>query len=162
VWPGNPISRRYLALDLPFDRVSEVEQPAAACLMVRRRAFDAVGGMDERFFPAWFEDVDLCRRLRQAGWQIVLVPDAPFPHQGGEAKRTLGLRDFSRAWYANMRRYFEKHHGRASAAVLRALIVMGMIERAAIASLAGRPREARSFLSVIPLATAPRRKTTHQ
>jgi GT2 family glycosyltransferase len=162
LWPGNPISRRYLALDLPVDRPSDVEQPAAACLMVRRRAFDAVGGMDERFFPAWFEDVDLCRRLRHAGWRIVLVPDAPFQHQGGVAMRALGLRDFSQAWYANLRRYFEKHHGRASTVALRALIVTGMIARAAIALLAGRPREARTYLSVIPLAAAPRTKTTHQ
>src|SRR5262249_10592861 len=46
---------------------SVVEQPAAAALALRRTALAAVGGFDERFYPAWFEDVDLARRLRVQG-----------------------------------------------------------------------------------------------
>jgi GT2 family glycosyltransferase len=48
----------------------EVEQAAAAALLVRREAFAAVGGFDERFVPAWYEDVDFCRSLRNKGWKI--------------------------------------------------------------------------------------------
>ena len=41
-----------------MDSAGDAEQPAAACLLVRRAAFDAVGGFDADFHPAWFEDVD--------------------------------------------------------------------------------------------------------
>ncbi|HTV01831.1 MAG TPA: glycosyltransferase family 2 protein, partial [Luteitalea sp.] len=58
VWPGNPASSHYMADDLDRQRDQDVEQPAAACLLIRRAAFDAVGGFDTRFHPAWFEDVD--------------------------------------------------------------------------------------------------------
>ena len=76
VWPNNPVSRRYHAADLD-DRVTQpVDQPAAACLMVRRAALEQLGGLDERFYPAWFEDVDLCRRLKAAGWEIAFVAEA--------------------------------------------------------------------------------------
>ena len=90
-----------------------MEQPAAACLMVRRRTFDQVGGMDERFFPAWFEDVDLCRRILEAGWTIFFVPRANFRHQGGSSVATLGVARMKRLYYRNLERYMAKHHGLA-------------------------------------------------
>ena len=56
-----------------------------ACLLVRRKLFDAVGGWDEDY-EFWFEDVDLARRLVSSG-EILFVPGAPFPHVGGRAQR---------------------------------------------------------------------------
>src|SRR5215472_8193093 len=52
----------------------QVDQPAAAALMIRRDAYDDVGGFDEQFYPAWYEDVDFCRRLKAEGWEIYFVP----------------------------------------------------------------------------------------
>ncbi|MBV8201575.1 MAG: glycosyltransferase, partial [Acidobacteria bacterium] len=60
-----------------------VEQPAAAALALRRDALLAAGGLDERFHPAWFEDVDLARRLRQAGRPLLYWPAARFRHALG-------------------------------------------------------------------------------
>ena len=129
VWPDNPWTRRYLARDLDrrpaTPRPMDVDQPAAACLMVRAAAFDAIGGMDERFHPAWFEDVDFCRRLRAAGYRIRFEPRATFVHQGGVAMRTLGLGRFSSIWYANMERYVRRHHGTAGWLLLKGLIGAG-------------------------------------
>ena len=51
-------------------------------LLLRREAFDAVGGFDTRFFM-YAEDADLCERLRAAGWTLELCPDATFVHVGG-------------------------------------------------------------------------------
>lgn len=58
----------------------------AACALVRRSAFEAVGGFDEGFF-LYFEDVDLCTRLERAGWRLDLVPEALAYHVGSSARR---------------------------------------------------------------------------
>ncbi|MBI1874131.1 MAG: glycosyltransferase family 2 protein [Acidobacteria bacterium] len=152
VWPSNPISRRYLAQDLDYERGADIEQPAAAALMLRLDAFRRVGRMDERFYPAWFEDVDLCRRLRKAGWRISFDPGAVFEHQGGIAMRALGLRAFSEAWYRNLLLYVRKHHGRVQLGLLRALLAVGMLERMMVSLVRG-DREARQvYASVLRYA----------
>jgi GT2 family glycosyltransferase len=59
----------------------EISAVTAACMLVRRRAFDAVGGFDEAELTVAFNDVDLCVKLTQAGWQIIFVPDAVAEHR---------------------------------------------------------------------------------
>jgi GT2 family glycosyltransferase len=54
----------------------------ASALLVRREAFDAIGGLDARFFM-YAEDADLCERLRAAGWTLEICPEATFVHVGG-------------------------------------------------------------------------------
>lgn len=62
----------------------------AACVLVRKTAFEEVGGFDERFF-LYFEDVDLCLRLRRAGWKQRTVPEAKAFHiKGGSQRRSEG------------------------------------------------------------------------
>lgn len=152
VWRDNPWTRRYLARDLD-DGVSapavDVDQPAAACLMVRAAAFDAIGGMDERFHPAWFEDVDFCRRLRARGFRIRFEPRAAFGHLGGVAMRTLGLGRFSSMWYRNMERYVRRHHGATGWLLLKGLIAAGMCARIAISLLRGDGGAARAYAAVL-------------
>jgi GT2 family glycosyltransferase len=59
----------------------------AAAMLVRREAFEAIGGFDERYF-CYFEDVDLCFRLRLKGWRILQSPDAVVAHVGGGSHGT--------------------------------------------------------------------------
>lgn len=137
LWPNNPVSRRYLARDLPDDLALDVDQPAAACLMLRASVFDEVGGMDERFHPAWFEDVDLCRRIKDIGYRVRYEPRATFIHRGGVAMRTMGLGAFTRVWYRNMTRYARKHHGLVGWLAVKALIAVGMTLRVAVSLVRG-------------------------
>ena len=130
LWPANPVTSRYYARDLDPDASADVEQPAAACLMVRAEVFDRLGGMDERFYPAWFEDVDFCRRTRDAGLRVRYEPAATFTHRGGVAKETLGSRAFSQVFHANLVRYVRKHHGAVAATAIRTLLVAGAPVRA--------------------------------
>lgn len=58
---------------------------SAACVLVRKAAFDQVGGFDEGFF-LYFEDVDLSRRLRRAGWRLTLEPGATAFHVKGASR----------------------------------------------------------------------------
>ena len=149
VWPGNPASAHYRADDVDRSRDRDVEQPSAACLLVRRAAFDAIGGFDPRFHPAWFEDVDFCRRLRDAGWRIRYVAGARVVHEGGVAMRALGLGAFSTIWYRNLLRYVAKHEPLLTRALVRPLIVAGMLLRATVSLLRGRGAEALAYLRVV-------------
>lgn len=148
LWPDNPVSRRYLARDLPDDLAVDVDQPAAACLMLRASVFDEVGGMDEGFHPAWFEDVDLCRRIKDIGYRVRYEPRATFMHRGGVAMRTLGLGAFARVWYRNMTRYARKHHGVVGWLAVKALIAAGMTLRIAASLVRGDRGAAAAYAAV--------------
>jgi N-acetylglucosaminyl-diphospho-decaprenol L-rhamnosyltransferase len=149
VWPTNPISRRATAADVDDTSSQAVEQPAAACLMVRRRTFEEVGGMDERFYPVWFEDVDLCHRILEAGWTIFFVPRANFRHLGGASVGTLGPARTKRLYYQNLERYMAKHHGLVGGALTRSLVVTGMGLRATGCALMGNGDGLRTFGGVM-------------
>ncbi len=155
VWPGNPVSRRYLALDTDYSKVVEIEQAATTCLLLRRAAFEAAGRMDEAFYPAWFEDTDLCRRLEKAGWRVFFHPGAVFVREGG-AKRYVGHQTFNRIWYRNLRRYVRKHHGRLGAAVIVPLVLAGMMIRIAVAAAGRDLKSVRTFYLVFADTIHPR------
>lgn len=86
---------------LPVDWVS------GACVLLRRSAVEAVGGFDVRYFLYW-EDADLGRRLRAAGYSVRYVPAATVTHAMGQSSRTvheLSVREFHRSAY----RYYSTH-----------------------------------------------------
>ena len=149
VWPGNPINRRYRCLDLDYQKLQKVDQPAGACLAVKHRAWHELGGFDESFTPAWFEDVDFCRRLRSNGWQIVYCPQALFRHSGAHSVSRLPFFRRQAFWYANLIRYFCKHHPRWQVRLLRAGVVCGLLLRCLLSLVGLRPSDvsARQALS---------------
>jgi GT2 family glycosyltransferase len=155
-FPSNSRRWRDRYLDRDRDEPFEVEQAAAAALAVRREAFKAVGGFDERFRPAYWEDVDLCLRLRRAG-SIVYWPPARVAHIGGVSVGTLGSRRFRRMYYANALRYRAKHYSKSGVVAYRSLLFLGMALRVVAAPLTSRPgaetRDAvRGFLDVAGMA----------
>jgi len=138
-WPSNPVNRSYRCLDADYSREQPVEQPAGACLAIRSEIWESLRGMDSRFFPVWFEDVDLCARIQKAGGKIVYCPAARFQHDGAHSVGRLRFRDRQVFWYANMLRYAAKHFSRVSVLVLRAGIIAGMLLRIIASALAGVP-----------------------
>jgi GT2 family glycosyltransferase len=157
IWPGNPWTKRYRMMGEDLRNPCEVEQPAAACLMLRRSALDSLEGFDERFRPAWFEDVDLCARIRTAGGRILLQPGARFLHHGGYSLNRLPYDKFLEYYHANQIRYFAKHHGDRAAAKIRALVVAGMRLRAVISLLHSLVRGSSRLQSSRIYRTAARR-----
>jgi len=103
-----------------------VDQPAAAALMVRRETFDAVGGFDEQFHPAWYEDVDFSTALAGADWEIYYDPNAKFDHVGGHTFRLLGTEGFMMAYYANQFRYVRKHFSSGPILYLKIALILGV------------------------------------
>jgi GT2 family glycosyltransferase len=97
----------------------EVDWAQSAALLVRRAAAEDVDWLDERFF-VYSDEVDFCRRLRDAGWRVLHVPGAAAVHHEQLSSGTVPERrivELSR----NRDLYMRKHHGRASALVVRAL-----------------------------------------
>lgn len=84
VWPSNPWTRRYRAEHDYSDNPRDAGWLSGACVMVRRSAYDAVGGFDARYFM-YFEDVDLGARLGKAGWRNVYVPASVVTHTGAHS-----------------------------------------------------------------------------
>lgn len=140
VWPGNPWRRRYRMLGRDLNAIGDVDQPAAACLMVSRRALEIVEGFDERFHPAWFEDVDLCKRIWETGGKIRFEPSARFLHHGGSSLAHLTVEKYLQIFHTNQIRYFSKHHGETAALRVRSLIIAGLYLRSLMALLGLRPK----------------------
>ena len=90
---------------------------SAACLLCRRTAFEEAGGFDERFF-IYFEDIDLCYRLKKASWKNLHVPAVRVLHKGGST--TAPRAAASRFEYRKSQLYFyDKHNSRMSSRLLR-------------------------------------------
>ncbi len=85
-WPDNRFSRRYRMDDLSVDQSTPVDWVSGACMLVRRSAWEELGGFDESYFM-YAEDMDLCWRARQAGWQVLYVPQAVVTHLQGRSTR---------------------------------------------------------------------------
>ena len=95
VWPTNPWTRKYRAENSGV-HARTAGWLSGSCLLVRRKAFEQIGGFDERYFM-YFEDVDLGARMQQAGWENCYVPDAVVTHIGGHATERQAAQDGGRA-----------------------------------------------------------------
>lgn len=90
---------------------------SAACVLLSRDAFEQVGGFDERFF-LYAEDVDLCRRLRRAGWELRYVPEALVEHDRG-ASRSVDPGASAIHYRRSQMAFYRKHNGTLAAGALR-------------------------------------------
>jgi GT2 family glycosyltransferase len=119
----------------PGEAPMDVECLSGACLLVRRTAFEALGGLDERFF-IYYEDTDLARRARAAGHRVRLVPQARAVHLlGGSSFQDR--REFRRRFHESRRLYLAKHHPGPRGAALQALHWGGFAVRAGLDRLRG-------------------------
>ncbi len=156
LWPNNPGRRFFRYADAGRGRAFPVEQAAAAALAVRADAFARIGGFDERFVPAWHEDVDLCERLSREG-KILYLPDARFRHRGGDSASRLGYDRFLPIFYRNALRYRASRYGAGARLAYRALLAAGMGLRLLVLPLRPdvprpRPEAARAYIRVLRLA----------
>ncbi len=115
----------------------DVDHLLGACMMVRREALEAVGGMDESLF-VFFADTEWCYRIRQAGWRVVLLPSAQIVHIGQHSihqnpERRLPEQYQTWVWF------YRKHRGSvAGTQCLKALIALGLLIRVALWSWRAR------------------------
>lgn len=154
-WPTNPVNWRYRCLDVPLDRPGEAEQPAGACLLVRRQALEKIGYWDEAFYPLWFEDVDLCKRLRAAGFRILFRPACRWLHHGAHSISRISFAQKQIFWYRSLLYYVRKHMGGRAALAMRCMVCAGAAARL-VAALAtpGEQLTWSAYWAVIKMALA--------
>ncbi|MBE2233164.1 MAG: glycosyltransferase family 2 protein [Anaerolinea sp.] len=124
-WPRNRVLTRYYALDLPDDAVSQVDWVVGACMLVRRAVLDQIGDFDEGFFM-YSEELDLCRRAVDAGWQVVWLPAALVTHyEGKSSEQAVAARHIR--FHSSRVRYVRKYHGRLAAALVRSFLLLTFV-----------------------------------
>jgi len=96
--------------------VREVDWVSGACLMTRSQAVCEIGGFDTDFL-AYFEDVDLCFRLRQAGWSVYRYPLTVVAHAGGQSMMQAGRA--SDTYHRSLEEFYAKHYSPAASRLLR-------------------------------------------
>ena len=119
------LARDYTYRDFDFSLTQEVEQPAATCLMIRRSVIETTGLFDERY-SILYNDVDLCRRIRAAGWTIWYLGNAEIVHHGS-ASTNQATPAIRLEMYRNILRYFEADHGWAARAVLTPILFLRLL-----------------------------------
>jgi hypothetical protein len=109
---------RYYARECGDGEVCEVDWVVGAAMLVRWGACRQVGGMDERNFFMYSEELDWCKRIKDAGWKVMFVPRAVIIHHEGKSSEQVSAK---RMIYFNTSkvRYFAKHHGATQATALR-------------------------------------------
>lgn len=134
----------------PPNQPTSVEQPAASAWLVQRPVWDALGGLDSIFEPAWWEDVDFCARLANSigvdgfpvtsGFQV--VPDARVVHIGASSLANVSAGRFLIIYYRNLLKYAERHHP-ARLSLIRIGLTLSLRARALV-----RPADRHAYLEV--------------
>jgi GT2 family glycosyltransferase len=112
---------RYYLFDQPDDAVQDVDWVMGAAMMARREAIEQVGPLDEGFFM-YSEELDWCKRFREAGWRVVYLPTARIiHHEGKSSEQVVTARHIY--FQTSKVRYFGKYHGRIAAEALRLFLL---------------------------------------
>jgi N-acetylglucosaminyl-diphospho-decaprenol L-rhamnosyltransferase len=131
IWPRNPWSVRYRNDTTVAVTVRDVGWLSGACVLVRRSAFDAIGGFDAAYFM-YFEDVDLGVRLGRGGWRNVYDPAAVVTHIGGESTKSESA-TMIRAHHTSAATFVSRQYPHWYQWPVRAIVRAGLGVRQAIA-----------------------------
>lgn len=110
--------------DLPDDEVYEIDCLTGAFMFIRKEALDEVGFLDETFFM-YGEDIDLCFRIKEAGWKIIYYGKSKITHlKGASSKKQKSklIYEFYRAMYV----YYKKHHASEYSFVVNIIVYFGI------------------------------------
>ncbi|MBW8034347.1 MAG: glycosyltransferase family 2 protein [Planctomycetes bacterium] len=118
--------RKWMMKDFKYDRQTDVDQIMGAAMMCRHSIIDQAGGMDENFFM-YFEEIDLCYKIKQAGWRIVFYPEAVISHLGGQSSKQVPLKRIM--LFKSMIAYFRIHRGKLAVELFVVVFKFALILR---------------------------------
>lgn len=133
IFPKSRLFGRYNLTYLDPDSESEIDVLAGSLMMLRKKALDQVGYFDEDYFM-YGEDIDLCYRIKKAGWRLVYTPRTKVIHYKGESTKKS---DFSviANFYSTMLIFVSKHFSGRYSFALRIVLTLGIYFRAVMAFL---------------------------
>ena len=129
LFASSRIFGRYMMTWWDMNDAREVDVVMGACMLLRREAIDQAGGFDPGFFM-YSEEVDLCYRLKKAGWQVRYTPGAVATHIWGGSSRKVPRETFLRL-YASRVRFFRKHYGGLPTMLYKAVLGASTLVRSA-------------------------------
>jgi hypothetical protein len=136
---------RYYVQDRPDDATQPVDWITGAAMLTRRAVVEQVGGLDERFFM-YSEELDWCRRVKEAGWDVHYYPEAQIIHyEGKSSEQVVAARHVY--FQSSKVQYAQKYHGRLTAELLRLWLLHQYLWQMGIEGgkwLLGHKRELRS------------------
>jgi GT2 family glycosyltransferase len=129
-----------------LDKPAPVDWVAGTSFIARAQALRAVGGFDEDFFLYW-EEVELCHRIKQAGWEIHGLPDAKVRHLGGVS---TGMHNNDRRipgyWHQSRNLYFRKTGTGGNLSLLNLATALSLLVSRALELAKGAPARHPQFL----------------
>ncbi len=138
-FPNNRTIPHYVMADFDHTTTRDVDQPPGAAFLVRRALWEQLGGLDPELW-LFFNDVDLCGRIRRAGHAVAYVAEARILHH--EGKSSSQFPDFGAMWHTNRMAYYRKTFGWRGALVARIMTTIRGREEARKLRKAGAPPEA--------------------
>ena len=141
--PKAMLDRFYVA-NAADDAVIDVDWVQGSALMARREVYEQIGGLDEGYIM-FSEEMDWCKRAKDAGWRVVYLGTAQIIHYSGKSTEQVVARKHIHFQESKLR-YFRKHHGRGIATILRLFLLASyllQIAQEAIKSLLGSKRPMR-------------------
>lgn len=125
-------------------KLRKVDQPMGAVLMMRKSALEQVGWFDPQF-SLYMEEIDLCKRMKEAGWDIFYLPDARFIHHAGGSTGQDWERS-QKEYFQNVLRYFRKHFSESEMRRFVFLLPIALFVRAIVLLFRGQLTKARFYL----------------
>lgn len=127
IWPDNPYTRSYQMKGLCRDEPTDVDWVSGAAMLLRREAADRVGGFDESYFM-YVEDVDICWRMREAGYRVVYNPALRLVHHIGRTSSQQSIRMLYHH-HRSMFVFFRKRYRGWQGLALLPVVVVGLAGR---------------------------------
>jgi N-acetylglucosaminyl-diphospho-decaprenol L-rhamnosyltransferase len=130
--------------DIADTDTADVDWVQGSALMIRREVYEQIGGLDEQYVM-FSEEMDWCKRAKEAGWRVVYVGDARIIHHGGKSTEQVSALKHIYFQHSKLR-YFRKFHGVLAAFVLRIFLVASYVQQLlfeALKGLLGHKRELR-------------------
>jgi len=109
ILPNNPVSRNFWMKRWKKTKEKEVEVVPGTAFMIEKNLFWKIGGFDEKFF-LYFEEYDLCKRVKDAGFKLFIIPEAKIMHYWGESTKVSNL-DTRKIFEQSRFYYFKKNFG---------------------------------------------------
>ena len=141
LFPKSPLVKNQFPALEDLSRPTEVDWVSGACMVVRRETFERILPLDERFF-LYFEDADLCRRVREAGRPVFYLPGVEVLHQTGGSSRSKPRAIWLLHKSAFL--YHRKHGPHGPLNLYSAAVLLGLAARALVklaTSATGRIRK---------------------